>query len=122
MQLGTGRGPISLLCPGFALEGSRIDTLGTSVVDSGPSGAPLNSFARSAQWGGQAGRAKQKGRQGRRDGDYSYHPCLGGSYHSDPQITSKQFEDDQFVADEVPAVNRKCSFICRYRLVKWTLE
>lgn len=65
MRLRTERGPFALLCPGFTLEGSRIDTLGTSAVASGPSKAPLTSFASSAQRGGQVGRAKQEGRQGR---------------------------------------------------------
>ena len=58
MRLRTERGPFALLCPGFTLEGSRIDTLGTSAVASGPSKAPLTSFSSSVQRGGQVGRAK----------------------------------------------------------------
>lgn len=46
-----------------------------------------------------------------------------GANHSEtPKTTSKEFEDNQFLADEVPALRRKCSLTCRCRLVKWTIQ
>lgn len=68
---------LSLLCQAPALEGSRIGTLGTSVMGSGPSEVHLNSCAHSKKWGGPGGQSREVG-QGSQQDDNCKLPCFVG--------------------------------------------
>lgn len=94
MRLQDWRGPF-LLCPGFTLEGSRIDTLGMRwpVAPAGRLSPALP-----AVLSGRPGGEGEAGRETGRSMVATVVALLGEAVAADPQTPSKQLEDDQSVA------------------------